>query len=170
MSWVRFPSPAPINPLISKAFLFCRWSRISPVPATVSIGCSGPALRDSIFSALGQSGFRQSIIGCDIHPLHNVSPLNHLRKVFGRSEQEIADWISVWLGSGFSAVDARIGEGFCFGPEPSMADVYLLPQLYAARRFAVPLDAYPRILRVEKLAGEHQAFRSAHPSAQPDAE
>jgi maleylacetoacetate isomerase/maleylpyruvate isomerase len=39
-----------------------------------------------------------SIIGCDIHPLHNVGPLNHLRKAFGRSEQDVADWIATWMG------------------------------------------------------------------------
>jgi maleylacetoacetate isomerase len=112
-----------------------------------------------------------SVIGCDIHPLHNVGPLNHLRKDFGRSEQEVGDWIATWIRQGFSAVEALIGdEGFCFGPEPSFADVYVIPQLYAARRFGVPLDTYPRILRVEKIAAEHEAFRRAHPSVQPDAE
>ncbi|QRM30288.1 maleylacetoacetate isomerase [Microvirga sp. VF16] len=112
-----------------------------------------------------------SIIGCDIHPLHNAGPLNHLRKVFDRSEPDVAAWIATWVGQGLTAVEALIGdEGFCFGPEPSMADVYLVPQLYAARRFNLPLEAYPRILRVEKLAGEHEAFRKAHPSVQPDAE
>ncbi|WP_114944123.1 maleylacetoacetate isomerase [Microvirga calopogonii] len=112
-----------------------------------------------------------SIIGCDIHPLHNVGPLNHLRKSFDRSEQDVAAWIAAWVGQGLAAVEALIGdEGFCFGPEPGMADVYLVPQLYAARRFNVPLESYPRILRVEKLAGEHEAFRKAHPSVQPDAE
>ncbi|WP_201832474.1 maleylacetoacetate isomerase [Microvirga zambiensis] len=112
-----------------------------------------------------------SLIGCDIHPLHNVGPLNHLRKTFDRSEPEVAAWIATWVGQGLAAVEALIGdEGFCFGSEPSMADVYLLPQLYAARRFAVPLEDYPRIRRVEALAGEHAAFLKAHPSAQPDAE
>jgi maleylacetoacetate isomerase len=112
-----------------------------------------------------------SIIGCDIHPLHNVGPLNHLRKVFDRSEQEVSDWIATWIGQGFSVIEAIVGdEGFCFGPEPSLADVYVIPQLYAARRFGIHLDAYPRILRVEKLAAEHEAFRRAHPSVQPDAE
>jgi maleylacetoacetate isomerase/maleylpyruvate isomerase len=112
-----------------------------------------------------------SIIGCDIHPLHNVGPLNHLRKILGRSEPEVTNWIATWIGQGLSTVEALIGdEGFCFGPGPSLADVYLVPQLYAARRFAVPLDAYPRILRVERLAGEHEAFKSAHPASQADAE
>lgn len=112
-----------------------------------------------------------SIISCDIHPLHNVGPLNHLRKAFGRSEQEVANWIATWIGQGLSAVETLIGdERFCFGPEPSLADVYVIPQLYAARRLGVPLDAYPRLLRVEQRAAEHEAIRRAQPSAQPDAE
>ncbi len=68
-------------------------------------------------------------------------------------------------------VEALIGnEGFSFGDEPSLADVFLVPQIYAARRFGVPLEAYPRILLVEQAANAHPAFRAAHPSAQPDAE
>jgi maleylacetoacetate isomerase/maleylpyruvate isomerase len=51
--------------------------------------------------------------GCDIHPLHNVGPLNHLREAFGRSEQDVADWIATWMGQGLAAVEALIGdEGF----------------------------------------------------------
>lgn len=112
-----------------------------------------------------------AIIGCDIHPLHNAAPLNHLRRVFGRSEPEVQGWIETWIAQGFSAIEALIGEdGYCFGPEPGLADIYLLPQLYAAHRFGVPLDAFPKIRRVEALASEHPAFRLAHPSNQPDAE
>jgi maleylacetoacetate isomerase len=110
-------------------------------------------------------------IGCDIHPLHNVGPLKYLKRQFGRSETEIAGWIAHWLRQGFSAVEARIGDtGYCFGDEPGLADVYLVPQLYAARRFNVELDDFPRILRVEHLAADHPAVRLAHPSNQPDAE
>ena len=75
------------------------------------------------------------------------------------------------VGQGLAAVEALIGDdGFCFGPEPMLVDVCRLPQLCAARRFGVPLEAYPRILRVEKVAGEHPAFLRAHPANQPDAE
>jgi glutathione S-transferase len=98
-------------------------------------------------------------------------PLNHLRKVFGRSEQDVEAWIATRVGQGLDSVEALIGDdGFCFGPEPMLVDVCRLPQLCAARRFGVPLEAYPRILRVEKVAGEHPAFLSAHPTNQPDAE
>ncbi|MDF3934548.1 maleylacetoacetate isomerase [Pseudomonas citronellolis] len=109
-----------------------------------------------------------ALIGCDIHPLHNVAVLNRLRGL-GVDEPGVEQWISHWIGEGLAAVEALIGDaGFCFGAQPGLADVYLLPQLYAARRFKVDLDGFSRILRVERLALEHPAFRQAHPDAQAD--
>lgn len=108
-----------------------------------------------------------ALIGCDIHPLHNVAVLNRLRGL-GLDDGQVQEWIAHWIGEGLRAVEALIGdEGFCFG-EPGLADVYLLPQLYAARRFSVDLSAYPRIARVERLALEHPAFIKAHPDSQAD--
>ena len=108
-----------------------------------------------------------SIIGCDIQPLHNMAVLNQLRAL-DISEQQISHWLTKWIGEGLEAVEQMIGhQGFCFG-EPGLADVYLLPQIYAARRFNVDLSVLPRILRVEKLAHTHPAFVAAHPDSQPD--
>lgn len=130
-----------------------------------------PALLPADPVARAQVRAVAAVIGCDIHPLHNVGPLSHLRKTLGRDETEVSAWIATWVGQGLSAVEALIGdEGYCFGATPGMADVYLIPQLYAARRFGVPLEAFRRILRVEAKANDHEAFRQAHPGAQPDAE
>lgn len=108
-----------------------------------------------------------ALIGCDIHPLHNVAVLNRLRGL-GHDEGNVTAWIGHWIGEGFAAVEAMMGdEGFCFG-EVGLADVYVLPQLYAARRFNVDLTAFPRICRVEALALQHPAFQAAHPDAQSD--
>jgi maleylacetoacetate isomerase len=108
-----------------------------------------------------------ALIGCDIHPLHNVAVLGRLRAL-GLSEEQVQQWIAHWIGEGLRAVEALIGdEGFCFG-EPGLADVYLLPQLYAAHRFNVDLSGQTRIARVERLALEHPAFIKAHPDAQAD--
>lgn len=108
-----------------------------------------------------------ALIGCDVHPLHNVSVLNRLRGLQVGEDQVLA-WIGHWVSEGLKAVEALIGdEGFCFG-EPGLADVYLLPQLYAARRFNVDFSALPHILRVEQVALAHPAFQQAHPDVQPD--
>lgn len=58
---------------------------------------------------------------------------------------------------------------FCTGAEPSLADVCLVPQLYSARRFAVDLTPYPRLLQAEAAALVLPAFVAAHPDRQPDA-
>jgi maleylacetoacetate isomerase/maleylpyruvate isomerase len=112
-----------------------------------------------------------ALIGCDVHPLNNVGPLNYLRRTLDQPEPAVTAWIATWIEHGFRGVEARIGDsGWCLGPEPGLADVYLLPQLYSARRFGIALDAYPRIRRVEAVAEAHPAFLKAHPSTQGDAE
>lgn len=109
-----------------------------------------------------------SIIGCDIHPLHNSSTQNLLRQ-WGHDETQVLEWIGHWISQGLAAVEQLIGdEGYCFGHRPGLADVFLIPQVYAAERFNVPLDACPRIRRVAALAATHPAFVQAHPARQPD--
>jgi maleylacetoacetate isomerase len=112
-----------------------------------------------------------SIIGSDIHALHNLGPLNYLRLNLERPEKDVRAWIQHWISAGLAAVEDRIeANEFCFGPAPGLADVYLVPQIYAARRFEVSLSAYPKIVRADAVASEHPAFLSAHPSRQLDAE
>ncbi|WP_439877050.1 maleylacetoacetate isomerase [Pseudomonas prosekii] len=109
-----------------------------------------------------------ALIGCDVHPLHNVSVLNKLRQL-GHDETQVAEWIGHWISQGLAAVEQLIGDaGYCFGDEPGLADVYLIPQLYAAQRFNIALDAYPRVSRVAAMAATHPAFIKAHPANQPD--
>ncbi|NBF11970.1 maleylacetoacetate isomerase [Pseudomonas sp. Fl4BN1] len=109
-----------------------------------------------------------AIIGCDIHPLHNSSTQNLLRE-WGHEEAQLLVWIDHWISQGLAALEQLIGDqGFCFGDQPGLADVFLIPQLYAAERFKVSLEAYPRILRVAALAATHPAFQAAHPANQPD--
>ncbi|OYX18425.1 MAG: maleylacetoacetate isomerase, partial [Brevundimonas diminuta] len=52
----------------------------------------------------------------------------------------------------------------------TLADCYLMPQLYSARRFNVDLAAFPRLLEIEARAEAHPAFIAALPENQPDAD
>ncbi|KPW85972.1 maleylacetoacetate isomerase [Pseudomonas congelans] len=109
-----------------------------------------------------------ALIGCDIQPLHNLSVLDRLRTL-GHDEDAVLVWIRHWIGEGLQAVEQLIGDhDFCFGASPGLADIYLLPQLYAAHRYHVDLTAFARIQRVEHLALQHPAFQQAHPDAQSD--
>lgn len=127
-----------------------------------------PALLPQAPVARAQARAVAALIGCDIHPLHNVSVLNQLRAA-GQDDAQVHAWIGHWITQGLAAVEQMIGEaGFCFGDAPGLADVYLIPQVYAAERFNVDLSGWPRIRRVVALAEEHDAFVQAHPSRQPD--
>jgi len=112
-----------------------------------------------------------AIIGADVHPLGNVGPLNYLRKTFGADDAAVNAWVGHWITEGFKGVEALIeGKGFAFGAAPSMADVYIVPQVFAARRFKVPLDEFPKIVRVWDTCSALEAFKRAAPESQPDAE
>ena len=108
-------------------------------------------------------------IACDIHPLNNLRVLRYLKGELGHSQDEADAWYRHWLGEGLPALEAlaapRAGS-FLFGDRPTIADLCLVPQLYNARRFAVPLDAYPTLLRADEHANRLEPFARAHPDRQ----
>lgn len=111
-----------------------------------------------------------ALIGCDIHPLNNIGPLRYLKNVLGHDQAAIDAWYVHWIHDGFRAVEAMIDpRPFAFGTVPTLADVYLAPQIYNARRFKVSLEHYPRIAEVEAACAGLEAFRAAAPEVQPDA-
>jgi len=113
------------------------------------------------------------LIACDIHPLNNLRVLTALRRELDIGEAQISAWIARWIGEGFAALEtmiARHGGTYAFGDTPGLADCCLVPQLYSAERFAVPLDAFPRIVAAGAAARMLPAIAAAHPDRQPDAD
>ena len=114
-----------------------------------------------------------ALIGCDIHPLNNLRVGKALRETFGADQAAVDAWAARWISPGFEALEAlvaRHGAGWCFSDAPTLADCYLIPQIYSARRFNVALDAFPGLLAIATTAASHPAFIAAHPDAQPDAD
>lgn len=114
-----------------------------------------------------------ALIGCDIHPLNNLRVLGSLRRDFGADQATVDAWAARWIVPGFDALESlvlRHGAGWSFGDAPSLADCYLIPQLYSARRFNIDTAAWPGLLQVETRALAHSAFIDAHPDRQPDAD
>ena len=106
-------------------------------------------------------------VACDIHPLNNLRVLRRL-SALGLSEAARDEWYRHWIAEGFAALEAmaapRAGR-FLFGDAPTLADVCLVPQMYNARRFEVPLDAWPALVRADAEANRLEAFARAHPDA-----
>ncbi|HEX6604081.1 MAG TPA: maleylacetoacetate isomerase, partial [Sphingomicrobium sp.] len=108
-------------------------------------------------------------IACDIHPLNNLRVLKYLKHEFAQPQERIDGWYAHWITEGLGSLEAaaapRAGD-FLFGDTPSIADVCLVPQLYNARRYDVPLDDYPTLLRADANANRLEAFAAAHPDRQ----
>jgi maleylpyruvate isomerase len=115
-----------------------------------------------------------AIVGCDIHPVNNRRILETLRRDFAADEAAVNRWCARWIADGFDALEALLAADprrgdFCFGDTPTMADVYLVPQVESARRFGMDPGRWPRIEAVDAACGRLKAFRAAAPGAQPDA-
>ena len=113
-----------------------------------------------------------ALIGSDVHPLNNLRVLGAVRSL-GADQAGVDAWAEGWIKAGFDALEqmvARDGQGWTFGASPTLADCYLIPQLYSARRFNVDLTPWPRLLAIEQVSESHPAFIAAHPDNQPDAD
>jgi maleylpyruvate isomerase len=133
-----------------------------------------PALLPAGADARARVRALAAIVGCDIHPINNRRILQTLRKQFGANEEAINAWCGHWISEGFDAYEALIAADktrgrFSFGDTPTLADVYLIPQVESARRFNVDMNRWPLISAIDKACGEMEAFKKAAPMAQPDA-
>ncbi len=111
-------------------------------------------------------------IVCDVHPLCNISITNYLRANHGVDDDGIFAWYCTWMHRGFEAVEQAItanNSQFALGNTPGLADICLVPQIYNADRFNIPMEKFPNIRRVVDNCKALEAFAEAAPEAQPDA-
>jgi len=115
----------------------------------------------------------QHIISSEIQPITNLRILKHLRSAFAQDDTGIDQWCQKWIGSGFDAFESRAAEysadgKFSFGKSLTLADAWLLPQMYNAIRFGLDLKPYPTIRSIAEHCSKIEAVAAAHPSQQPD--
>ncbi len=115
-----------------------------------------------------------ALVGCDIHPINNRRILEYLRKQLGCNEDAINAWCAHWISAGFDAYEALLAADkrrrrYSFGATPTLADVYLVPQVESARRFKVEMSRWPLIRAVDAACNELDVFQRAAPAVQPDA-
>jgi maleylpyruvate isomerase len=115
-----------------------------------------------------------AIVGCDIHPLNNRRVLQALRQSFGADESAVNLWCASWIEAGFDAIEKLLAidpqrGSYCVGDSPTLADVYLVPQVESARRFGIEVGRWPHIAAVDLACGKLDEFSRAAPSRQPDA-
>jgi maleylacetoacetate isomerase len=113
------------------------------------------------------------IINAGTQPLQNLGVLQHLSP-----DPEVRKgWTRHWIARGLAAFEAQMVQNeadgskgrFAFGDAPTMADCYLLPMVYNARRYHVDMAPIPRIAAACDAFAATEAAKSAAPEAQPDA-
>jgi len=111
------------------------------------------------------------LVACDIHPLGNLRVLRYLSHELKADEAAREAWLKHWIGEGFTAFEALIREGadFCHGDAPTLADVFLVPQVVNAERVKLELAPFPRIRRIFDACMKLPAFEKSHPRNHPAA-
>ncbi len=108
-----------------------------------------------------------NLIACDIHPLNNLRVMTYIRTKF--DADPTADWYSHWIHEGFKAAETLCSAGpFVYGKQVTLADAFLVPQIYNARRFNIPLEDYPKLVAAVEKCNELPAFKAAEPESQID--
>lgn len=109
------------------------------------------------------------IVNAGIQPMQNIMTMRRIKKLGG----DEAAWVQPFIADGLAAFARAADEtagAFCVGDTPTIADCFLLPQLVAARRYGVELDAgFERLMGIEARCLALPAFADAMPARQPDA-
>ncbi|KAI8923831.1 glutathione S-transferase [Entophlyctis helioformis] len=107
-----------------------------------------------------------SLIACDIHPVQNLRVLQYA------GEDRKADWAKHFMTLGFEGLEALLKQTagkYCFGDELTLADAFLVPQVFNAYRWGVDMTKFPLIAAIDARLAEVDAIKKAHASNQPDA-
>ena len=113
-------------------------------------------------------------ITSEIQPLNNLAVMHYLKNEMHQDDAAIKAWYAHWITRGFSAVESWLSTPdsglYCHGDDPTLADCFLVPQVYNAERFSCDLEFYPNIRRIAAQCRSLAAFDAAAPDNQADAE
>ena len=111
------------------------------------------------------------IINSGAQPLGNLRVQKLLVEKYGIGETQKDDWTRYWIQYGLETLESFLkphAGRFSFGDTVSATDCFVMPHVFNADRFKVPLEAYPVIRRIRETCESIPAFKSASPSQQPD--
>jgi maleylacetoacetate isomerase len=107
-------------------------------------------------------------IACDIHPLNNLRVLEYLRAEYSANDVAVTDWYAHWIATGLEALERLAADfpesPFLTGKSPGLFEICLVPQLSNARRYAVDISQYPRLVEIDARATALEPFARAAPS------
>ena len=109
------------------------------------------------------------MINSGIQPLQNFSILKYVES---EAQSDKLQWAKHWIQKGLASCESFLktrAKTFCFSDTISLADCFLIPQMYNATRFTVDTKVFPTLERINKHCLTIPAFQKALPENQPDA-
>ena len=109
-------------------------------------------------------------IGCEIHPLNNTRVLTYLGERMGQPPEHRDGWYRHWTELGLGVVERKLERSkrhgtFCFADTPGVADCFLVPQIFNAKRLSCDLTKLPRVMKIFEACMARVEFASTQPSA-----
>jgi maleylpyruvate isomerase len=108
-------------------------------------------------------------VNASVQPFQNASTMKWLRE---RHPGDDLAFTTHFLARSMAGLEEAVRDGagrHCHGDELTLADLFVVPQLYGARRFGLDVSKFPTLLRVEASCASLPAFVAAAPERQPDA-
>lgn len=111
-------------------------------------------------------------IACEAQPFMNLRMQTYLKEELDFDDAAMKAWLNRWSGGAMESVETLVSryEGdYCVGDRPTIADAFLVPQMYGALRFGIDLSKTPHLTAIHERCAALDAFKRAHPESQPDA-
>lgn len=107
-------------------------------------------------------------IAADMHPLNNLRVLTYLKNDLKLNDSQKSQWYHHWMKVGLDSLEnqlvkCKLSGSYCFGENPTLADICLVPQLFNARRFNCDIAAYPTLIKIDENCQKLDAFQKAWP-------
>lgn len=114
-------------------------------------------------------------VACEIHPVNNLRVLLYLTKEIKVDDAVKDAWYHHWVDQGLTGLEGMLAGHpstgrFCHGDRPTMADAFLVPQVFNAERFGCDVDKFPTIRRINDAMLDLPALAGTAPGDQPDSQ
>ena len=109
-------------------------------------------------------------INCIAQPLGNIGVLQEVEARFGKEAR--MPWGKHFDAKSMHGIEAMVVQTrgkFCVGDEITLADVFLLPQLYRVARFELDVKEWPATNEIAERLADYDFVKKAHCDAQIDA-
>jgi maleylacetoacetate isomerase len=104
-------------------------------------------------------------IAMEIHPVCNLRVARYAVSLGGHATLET--WMQHFIALGLAGFEGLLAEQpaekYCHGDSVTLADICLVPQIYNARRWNVPLDSFSRSVAIAESLEKLPAFAAASP-------